>query len=342
MKKCNCFCSIIPPVMVDNLKKNGVDIGKGTINADKNFRLRRILKQQSLEMQGVVQPLVGNANRNIFDCQHTTNRQLALMRNEGSVAVADASVNNAYDFSGKVREFFKTVLGWNSIDNNGLDMILNVHYSNKYNNAFWDGTQMTFGDGDGVIFKDFTNSLDVTGHEMSHGVVQYTANLTYNKQSGALNEHYADALGIAVKQFALGQTALTSDWLIGADIMGPQLQGMAIRSMKSPGTAYNSPLLGKDPQPDNMSKIYTGAADNGGVHINSGIPNKVFYLVAIGIGTMETAKLWFETLKVLKPTTNFNSFRTAIKKMTKKMVMAGKLPATTTGIVDNAFTTVGL
>jgi len=342
MKKCDCFCSIIPPVMVDNLKKNGVDIGKGTVNTDKSFRLRRVLKQQSLEMNGIVQPLVGNANRIIFDCQNTTNRQLALIRNEGSSASTDASVNNAYDFSGKVREFYKTVLGWNSIDNNGLDMILNVHYSKKYNNAFWDGTQMTFGDGDGVIFKDFTKSLDVTGHEMSHGVVQYTANLVYKNQSGALNEHYADALGIAVKQFALGQTAQTSDWLIGAEIMGPSLQGMSIRSMKAPGTAYNSPLLGKDPQPDHLSKLYTGAADNGGVHINSGIPNKVFYLVATGIGTMDTAKLWFETLKKLKPNTNFRNFKTAIVKMAKKMVTAGKLPATTTGIVDNAFTTVGL
>jgi Zn-dependent metalloprotease len=342
MKKCDCFCSIIPPVMVDNLKKNGVDIGKGTVNTDKSFRLRRVLKQQSLEMNGIVQPLVGNANRIIFDCQNTTNRQLALIRNEGSSASTDASVNNAYDFSGKVREFYKTVLGWNSIDNNGLDMILNVHYSKKYNNAFWDGTQMTFGDGDGVIFKDFTKSLDVTGHEMSHGVVQYTANLVYKNQSGALNEHYADALGIAVKQFALGQTAQTSDWLIGAEIMGPSLQGMSIRSMKAPGTAYNSPLLGKDPQPDHLSKLYTGAADNGGVHINSGIPNKVFYLVATGIGTMDTAKLWFETLKKLKPNTNFRNFKTAIVKMAKKMVTAGKLPATTNGIVDSAFTTVGL
>ena len=189
MKKCNCFCSIIPPVMVENLKKNGVDIAKGSVNLDKGFRMRRILKQETINMVGVIQPLVGSANRLVYDCQNTTHRQLALRRTEGSIASADASVNNAYDFSGKVREFYKTVLGWNSIDNNGLDMILNVHYSTKYNNAFWDGTQMTFGDGDGVIFKDFTNSLDVTGHEMSHGVVQYTANLTYNKQSGALNEH---------------------------------------------------------------------------------------------------------------------------------------------------------
>jgi Zn-dependent metalloprotease len=339
MKKCNCFCSIIPPDMVDNLKKNGVDVGKGMANADRGFRLRRKLKIASM---GVMQPLVGNANRIVFDCQHTTNRQLALVRNEGSAASTDASVNDAYDFAGKVREFYRTVLNWNSIDNNGLDIILNVHYSKKYNNAFWDGSQMTFGDGDGVIFVDFTKSLDVAGHEMSHGVVQYTANLVYSGQSGALNEHYADAMGIAIKQYALGQTAQTSDWLVGADIMGPQLQGMAIRSMKAPGTAYNHPLLGRDPQPDNMANLYTGAADNRGVHINSGIPNKVFFMVSIGITTMSTAKLWFETLKVLKPATNFKGFKTAIKKMAKKMVNAGTLPANTMSIVDSAFATVGL
>jgi Zn-dependent metalloprotease len=339
MKKCNCFCSIIPPDMVDNLKKNGVDIGKGTVNLNRLFRNQRKLKIQSM---GLVQPLVGNANRIVFDCQHTTHQHLALVRNETSPASSDISVNNAFDFAGKVRQFYRTVLNWNSIDNNGLDIILNVHYSNKYNNAFWDGSQMTFGDGDGVIFTDFTKSLDVAGHEMSHGVVQYTANLTYSGQSGALNEHYADAMGIAIKQFALGQTAQTSDWLIGADIMGPQLQGMAIRSMKAPGTAYNHPLLGRDQQPDNMANLYTGTADNRGVHINSGIPNKVFYLVSIGITTMSTAKLWFETLKVLKPATNFKGFKTAIKKMAKKMVIAGTLPATTIGIVDSTFATVGL
>lgn len=339
MKKCECFCSIIPPDMVDNLKKNGVDMTKGAVSLDREFRNRRKLKIASI---GLVQPLVGSANRIVFDCQNTTNRQLALVRNEGSPASMDTSVNNVYDFSGQVRSYFKNVLNWNSIDNNGLDIILNVHYSTKYNNAFWDGSQMTFGDGDGVIFTDFTKSLDVTGHEMTHGVVQYTSNLNYSSQPGALNEHYADALGIAIKQHALGQTAATSDWLIGADIMGPQLQGMAIRSMKAPGTAYNHPLLGRDSQPDHMSRIYTGSADNRGVHINSGIPNKVFYLVSVGIQTNNATKLWFETLKVLKPTTNFKSFKTAIKKMAKKMVNAGKLPASTIAIVDSAFVTVGL
>lgn len=339
MKKCTCFCSIIPPIMVDELKKNGVDITKGTVSLDRGFRTRRTLKIESI---GLIQSIVGSANRIVFDSQHTTNKQLALVRNETSPVSTDTSVNNAFDFAGKVREFYKTVMNWNSIDNNGLDMIMNVHYSNKYNNAFWDGSQMTFGDGDGVIFTDFTQSLDVAGHEMSHGVVQYTANLVYSGQSGALNEHYADAMGISIKQFALKQTAKTSDWLIGADIMGPKLKGMAIRSMKAPGTAYNSPLLGKDPQPDNMANIYTGSADNRGVHINSGIPNKVFFLVSEGIETINAAKLWFETLKVLKPSTNFKSFKTAIIKMANKMVTAGKLPASTIGIVNSAFTTVGL
>jgi Zn-dependent metalloprotease len=325
--------------MVDELKKNGVDVGKEVVGLDKKFRMRRKLKIKSV---GFVEPLIGKASRTVFDSQHTVNKQLALVRNETSSVSLDNSVNNAFDFSGKVRDFYKTVLNWNSIDNNGLDMILNVHYSNKYNNAFWDGSQMTFGDGDGVIFTDFTQSLDVAGHEMSHGVVQYTANLVYSGQSGALNEHYADAMGIAIKQFALKQTAKTSDWLIGADIMGPKLKGMAIRSMKSPGTAYDSPLLGKDMQPDNMANFYTGTADNRGVHINSGIPNKVFFMVSDGIETINAAKLWFETLKVLKPSTNFKSFKIAIKKMTKKMVAAGSLPSTTTKIVDNAFMTVGL
>ena len=109
--------------MVDELKKNGVDISKGTVSLDRGFRKRRMLK---IESMGLVQPIVGSANRIVFDSQHTTNKQLALVRNETSPVSADSSVNNAFDFAGKVRDFYKTVLNWNSIDNNGLDMILNV------------------------------------------------------------------------------------------------------------------------------------------------------------------------------------------------------------------------
>jgi Zn-dependent metalloprotease len=163
-----------------------------------------------------------------------------------------------------------------------------VHYGSLFNNAFWDGQRMVFGDGDSQIFTDFTGSLDVIGHELTHGVTEFSAGLVYENQPGALNESISDVFGSLVKQWKLGQTVDQADWLIGPEIFTPGVSGDALRSMKNPGQAYDDPRMGKDPQPDHMSRFKvlpnTRAGDNGGVHINSGIPNKAFYLFATKLG----------------------------------------------------------
>ena len=344
MKPCNCFCSIIPPFVVDNLKKAGVITAK-SVTLNQNFVKRRSLVLNNFLTNPPATLLgaaIGPANRLVYDSQHTTHQRLHLLRTEGGAAVADASANKAYDNAGIVREYYKNHLSWFSVDNQGLNLILNIHFDKDYNNAYWDGDEMTFGDGDGVVFTNFVNSLDVTGHELTHGVVQYTAGLNYKSQPGALNEHYADVFGTVIKQFALGQTAANADWLIGDTIMGPTLKGQAIRSMKAPGTAYNNQFMGKDPQPDHMSNYYKGASDNFGVHINSGIPNKVFYLVSTAISTEKAGLLWFETLKTLKPATTFKSFKTKLLAKAKSLATAGTIPANAVAAATSAFTTVGL
>jgi Zn-dependent metalloprotease len=181
--------------------------------------------------------------------------------------------------------------------------------------AFWDGREMVFGDGDGVIFTDFTRSLDVIAHELAHGVTEFTAGLEYHNQSGALNESMSDVFGSLVKQWSLDQTADQADWLIGADVFTPGIEADALRSMKAPGKAYDSPMFGKDPQPDHMSKYVnlpdTDESDNGGVHINSGIPNKAFYLTAIDIGGRAwdaPGQIWYEALKASNIGTEFQEF----------------------------------
>ena len=147
---------------------------------------------------------------------------------------------------------------------------------------------MVFGDGDGLTFTDFTKSLDVIGHRLTHGVTEHAAGLEYHIEPGALNESMSDVIGSLVKQWSLKQTVDQADWLIGAEIFTPDVQADALRSMKAPGTAYDNADFGKDPQPDHMSRFVhlpdTEDGDFGGVHINSGIPNKAFYLVATGIG----------------------------------------------------------
>jgi hypothetical protein len=158
---------------------------------------------------------------------------------------------------------------------------------------------MVFGDGDGVIFGRFTASLDVIGHELTHGVVERTANLTYSGQSGALNESLSDVFGSLVAQHAAGQTADQADWLIGAELLLPGVKGTALRSMLHPGTAYDDPRLGKDPQPDNMSGYVQTSDDNGGVHYNSGIPNRAFALAATTIGGPaweKAGRVWYDVL----------------------------------------------
>jgi len=168
---------------------------------------------------------------------------------------------------------------------------------------------MVYGDGDGDIFQRFTKSVDVIGHELTHGVTQSEARLRYSGEPGALNEHFSDVFGSLVKQFSKKQTAEKADWLIGEGLFTKKIHGVALRSMKAPGTAYDDPLIGKDPQPDNMRDFVKTTEDNGGVHLNSGIPNKAFYNVAIALGGhawTRAGKIWYVTLtEKARPATNF-------------------------------------
>ncbi|WIM99479.1 M4 family metallopeptidase [Actinoplanes oblitus] len=257
-----------------------------------------------------------DGRRSIYDCRHGTYLPLAkLVRSEGGKAVTDVSVNRAYDGFGDTRQFYQEVFERNSIDGHGMRLRGYVHRGRRYNNAFWDGQEMVFGDGDGQVFTDFTASLDVIAHELAHGVTEHTAGLEYRNQSGALNESMSDVFGAMVKQWKLRQTADQADWLIGAEVFTPTIDADALRSMKAPGTAFDNKLFGKDPQPDHMDRYVkkpdTPEGDNGGVHYNSGIPNKAFYLVAIGIGGFSweaPGHIWYESLKASTPTTDFQGF----------------------------------
>jgi Zn-dependent metalloprotease len=257
----------------------------------------------------------GGAARRVYDAQHREVTGGPLVRSEKGHAVADESVNHAFDGLGLTRKFYADVLSRDSIDGRGGRLDSYVHYGTKFNNAFWDGREMVFGDGDGRIFSDFTGSVDVIAHELTHGVTEAVAGLEYHVQSGALNESVSDVFGSLVKQFALHQKADQADWLIGNDIFTPDFAGDALRSMKAPGTAYDNPTFGHDRQPAHMKNFMvlpdTRAGDWGGVHYNSGIPNKAFYLVATAIGGYAweaPGHIWFEALKASRPKTDFAEF----------------------------------
>ena len=237
--------------------------------------------------------------RTVYDAEHGFGLPGKPVRHEGDAPPGDVTVNEAYDALGATFDYFQKVHGRNSIDGRGLPLDATVHYRRAFNNAFWNGRQMVFGDGDGEIFGRFTQSLDVIGHELTHGVTQYEAGLDYQDQSGALNEHMSDVFGVLVKQYSLGQTARKADWLIGAGLWAAGVRGVALRSMKAPGTAYDDPRTGKDPQPAHMDGYVDTADDSGGVHINSGIPNHAFYLAALGFGGkawLKAGQVWYLAL----------------------------------------------
>jgi Zn-dependent metalloprotease len=265
------------------------------------------------------------------------------VRTEGQPETDDVDVTSAYENAGRVRRFFAEVLNRESIDNRSLDLVLNVHYANQFNNAFWDGDEMTFGDGDGVIFTSFARSLDVVAHELAHGVTQFTSGLIYKNESGALNEHFSDVFGTTITQWANNETPDIADWLIGDEIMGPQLYGEALRSMRDPGSAYDNPLLGKDPQPANYANRYTGSADNGGVHINSGIANRAFYLSASELGsTIDAARIWYHALQFLPTSSTFSQAAAQVAESARILVKASTVPKGAAQIVRGAWRAVGV
>jgi bacillolysin len=202
---------------------------------------------------------------------------------------------DAHYYAGKVYDYYYTQLGRNSYDNAGHTIISGVHYSRNYNNAFWSGAQMVYGDGDGTVFTSLSGSYDVIAHELTHAVTEYTSNLEYLNQSGALNESWSDAMATVMDG---------DDWLIGEDVYTPGTSGDALRNMQDPAA---------EGQPAHMSQYVNTTSDNGGVHTNSGIPNKAFYNFATGIGSRAIAgKVWYTASRdYMTSTTNFSGARAA-------------------------------
>ncbi len=290
---------IVPPHMLKNMLANGSSSQKqvalASITASAQLRGQRQALMEAAAYVGVVGGPPGK-HRTVYSADNGTTLPGRRVRVEGGPPSGDAAVDEAYDGAGTTYDLYSEVYQRDSLDGHGLRLDSTVHYQRDYDNAFWNGQQMVYGDGDGQLFNRFTISVDVIGHELTHGVTQYTSNLNYYGQPGALNESFSDVFGSLVKQRGLGQTASQADWLIGAGLFTANVRGVALRSMKAPGTAYNDPVLGKDPQPAKMSDYVNTAEDSGGVHINSGIPNHAFYLMATEIGGSaweKAGRIWY-------------------------------------------------
>jgi Zn-dependent metalloprotease len=342
---------ILPPHIVANLARNGSDAQRALAldhlqvdHSVRSVRLNQSLMRVAPRPRRVTAAATPSAQRTIFDSKNAEDQPPSgvLVRSEGQAKVSDVAVDEAYDGLGATFDFYLAAYDRNSIDDEGLPLKAYVHYGQKYDNAFWDGSEMVFGDGDGDLFERFTIAVDVIGHELTHGVTEDEAGLVYSNQSGALNESISDVFGSLVKQYAKKQSAADADWLIGEGLFTKNVQGRALRDMANPGTAYDDDVLGKDPQPAQMSDYVNTNQDNGGVHLNSGIPNRAFYLAAIALGgnAWEGAgQVWYDTIRDprLRSTARFATFA----KLTVRNAQIA-LGADGAAAVTDAWTTVGV
>jgi hypothetical protein len=281
-------CHFIPPYLIERVQP-----------PELVARDRALRAQRAVGPRPAPQATVGAPAWVVHTCHNTAQLPGDVVRSAGDAESRDEAVDEAaYGITGSLA-LFSEVYGRSSYDGLGASVSLSVHYEQGYDNAYWDGTQLVFGDGDGEIFGRFTSPVDVLGHEFSHAVTEHTAGLTYQGQSGALNESLSDVFGSCLKQRLLGQRVDEADWLIGQGLFLPGVQARALRDMAHPGTAYDDPRLGKDPQVGHMDDYVDTGDDNGGVHTNSGIPNRAFQLAALAMGGTSwdgAGRIWFAAL----------------------------------------------
>ena len=356
------LCSVVPPHIFEYMAEHAEspvhrDLARRAIahiremhgeREEENVRTTLMLDAGAIGAVAVAAP-PAVVHRKVYTAQNTVSLPGTLVETDGKPASNDVAVQEADAGAQDTADFYQTVFGRSSVDGHGLPLVSTVHYSHQYDNAFWNGNQMVYGDGDTTLFDRFTKCIDVIGHELTHGVTQYTAHLVYHNQPGALNESISDVFGSMVKQRSLNQTSAQADWLIGKGLFVPKpgVNRTALRSMKEPGTAYDDPAtIGKDPQPATMSHYKTlpdtPNGDFGGVHINSGIPNKAFYEAATAFGGHswdQAGKVWYAALTngSLPSTASFADFRNVTVAAAQTLFGAGGAQ-----IVQNAWAAVGL
>lgn len=270
-----------------------------------------------------------NGEREVYDAKEKYSHPGTRARFEGDAASGNEEVDNAYDYTGQVRDFYKDLFKRNSIDGKGMKYISTVNYGKSYENAFWNGKQMTYGKpGPDSPFKTFV-LLDICGHEITHGITEKEAATKYYGQSGALNESYSDVFGELIQQRANKTLAKDADWVVGNGIWKDHVQGRGLRDMLNPGTAYDDPKVGKDPQPAHMKDYKKMSGDNGGVHYNSGIPNRAFALFAINAGGYAFEKpgeIWYAARKAAGSNPSFAQFAHHTIEEAKKLGHSGLVP----------------
>lgn len=319
----------------DNIRYDGAVVGSGKLVNGQTKALNLYLAGSTYQMKDVTKPMTGTIQT--YTANQTTAEPGTLMTGT-SATMTDTAANSAHYYGGLVYDFYKNVFNRDSIDNAGMTLNATVHYDRNYNNAFWDGNQMVYGDGDGSTFTYLSGDLDVVGHEMTHGITERSAGLTYSDQSGALNESMSDVMGVLIETYDKYDvknggtwTFNAADWVVGDDVYTPGTPGDALRSLADP-TIYGDPA--------NMSGYVYTSSDNGGVHTNSGIPNHAGFLVAQSLGNEKTARIYYRGLtSYLLRNSDFTAARVAMIQAATDLYGSSSAEVTA---VTNAFNSVGI
>lgn len=287
---------------ISNVTATGT--GLGVLSDTKTLNLDMVTVKRNIQYQ--LKDTTKSALITTFTAANRTRTPGSIVYSTTST-INDKAAVDAHYYAGVVYNYYKSKFGRNSLDGLNMGIKSTVHYATNYVNAFWNGTQMVYGDGDGIQSLALSGALDVVGHEMTHAVDEKTANLDYEFQSGALNESMSDAFGAFIESYS---QASKFDWLMGEDVWTPKIAGDALRDMANPA---------KYGDPDHMSKFVvlpnTQAGDWGGVHTNSGIPNKACYLIASNsnVGVIKAEQIYYSALKnYLISTSNFHDARVAL------------------------------
>lgn len=288
------------------------------------------LSGEVIERHGLIHSAL---NRRVYTARNGSSTPGSLLRSEGQAATGDSVADTNYDLLGQTYQCYQQLFGRDSINGSGLTLVSTVHYSSRYDNAYWDGQQMVYGDGSGSVFSSLAKSLDVTVHELTHGVTQYESNLNYVNEPGALNEGLSDIFA-AICQAKQAGAVSSSTWRLAEDVYTPSNSSDAMRYMDDPA---------KDGQSrDYYPTRYTGSQDSGGVHLNSGIANLAFKLLVTGgthprgkssvqvagIGIEKAGKIFYRAQTTyLTSASGFQSARSATAQAAQELYGAAEVAA---------------
>jgi Zn-dependent metalloprotease len=304
-----CTCRIVPEAALKRFaedrslpaeqRKHFAD----TLKIDNEFRKLRTQANKLTRVASAMAPAVALAAVaaapaiTVFDCNHGQTLPGAQVANPANSP--DATAKRAFGETSSVATFYSQVFGRNSIDGAGMTLISSIHYGTNYNNAFWNGSQMTYGDGDGSIFVDFTKGDDVIGHELTHGVTQHSLQLNYTNEAGGLNESLSDCFGSMFRQWEAKQNVNQADWLIGKDIMGPAAIAKGFTCLRDLANPAAKHCLA--PQPTKFSQVKPGMDP----HLSSGPPNLAFFTIAKAVGGNswdKVGQIWYKSMTGFGPT----------------------------------------